>query len=86
MNLKSNVSLPFVNKVGLQEVLFFTKHLSIMLKAGIPITEALETSVEQTKSPAFIEVLKNVNDDIRYIRSELGISGNTASEELCPKK
>lgn len=50
---------PF-NKVRYLDRLLFTKHLSTMVKAGIPITEALNTLIDQTKSKVFRSVLEDV--------------------------
>lgn len=69
MNLKTNIDLPFLNKVSPQDLLFFTKHLAIMMKAGIPITDGLETLVEQTKSSNFKTTLGVVLEDIRNGKS-----------------
>lgn len=54
----------FFAGVSHQERLFFTKHLSILLKSGIILTEALQILVEQTKSDAFRIVLKSILRDI----------------------
>ncbi len=69
MNLKSQISFPFLKKVSSQEILLFTKHLATMMKAGIPITEALETSKEQTKSAYFKKVLDECLEDIKEGKS-----------------
>lgn len=45
--------LPGLKKVSFTEILLFTKHLDTMVKAGIPIDEALETLKEQSKSKYF---------------------------------
>lgn len=60
-----NISLPFVSKVSAQEMLFFTKHLATMIKSGIPITDALDTLLEQTKSSYFKETISGILDDIK---------------------
>lgn len=45
--------------------LLFTKHVSVMLKSGISLSETLETLVAQTKSDAFKNVLTHIVKDIR---------------------
>lgn len=47
------------SRVTDQDVLFFTKHLSMMLGSGVPIAEALDTLQGQVK-PAFQKVLARV--------------------------
>lgn len=46
------------------EIVFFTKHLATMLKAGIPINEALETLQKQTRHAYFQKVLSEIIDDL----------------------
>lgn len=62
------MELPNLNKllfrVSQLDVLFFTKHLSVMLKSGIPIAEAISTLKDQTKNVTFKEVLGKVQADI----------------------
>ena len=41
----------FGGKVGLLDLTNFTKHMSVMLKSGISISETLETLYAQTKAP-----------------------------------
>lgn len=62
MKLTTQVNL--LGRVTFQEKLLFTKHLDTMIKAGIPITEALETLVEQAKSPTFVKIVKKVLSDV----------------------
>lgn len=47
------------------EVEVFTRQLSTMLSAGIPMLEALEILADQTESPGFKFCLSKVVDDIR---------------------
>src|SRR3989344_1770526 len=61
--LKGNISI--FNRVSFLEKLLFTKHLSIMLKSGIPISEAISTIEEQTASPAFKNVLQGLVKEIQ---------------------
>lgn len=47
------------------ERLVFTKHLAIMVKAGIPLAEALDIAQEQTNSPGLKKLLEKITADIR---------------------
>lgn len=62
------MKLPNINnllfRVTTLDVLFFTKHLSVMLKSGIPIAEAVSTLKDQTKNISFKEILDKVQADI----------------------
>jgi len=49
--------------VSVTEKLFFAKHLSIMVKAGVPMDEAIETIMEQA-TPELKKVLKSIGKDI----------------------
>jgi len=62
MNLK-NIEL--LGRVSFVEKLLFTKHLLIMTKSGINLSEAIETIAAQTKSVTLRRVLEEVNKDIR---------------------
>src|SRR3990170_6235767 len=45
-------------QVSFQERLLFTKHLGVMVKAGIPLTDSLDTLAKQTKYPKFRAILE----------------------------
>lgn len=47
-------------KIPFQEKILFTKHLSTMYKAGIPLPEIIQTLITQTKQESFKKVLKSV--------------------------
>ncbi len=50
-------------KVGLLDLTNFTKHMSVMLKSGISISETLETLYSQTKSPRLKKATKHILTD-----------------------
>jgi len=52
------------NKVSAQDLAQFANNLSVMLKSGIAIDQALETLVEQTRSPYFKKSIVNVSESI----------------------
>jgi len=54
----------FSARVPYLEKLLFTKHLSVLTKSGINITESLETLASQTKSSGFKNILFKVLKDI----------------------
>ncbi len=62
-------SFTIFKKVNQQEKLVFTKHISVMLKAGLPVTEVLETLASQTRSSYFKEVLTAVLSDVKNGKS-----------------
>ena len=50
--------------VPFSEVFLFTKHLSVLLKSGIPIVEAIDIIRQQTKSAGARKVFKSVSQDV----------------------
>lgn len=50
--------------VSQKEKIFFTEHLSLMIKGGIPISEAIETLRNETKSSTFRKALDGVSKRI----------------------
>ncbi len=56
-------SLPFQD-VSLKEKMFFTRNLQVMISAGLPLTEALETLALQTENKKFKRVLKSIREEI----------------------
>ncbi len=46
--------------VSQKEKIFFTEHLSLMIKGGIPVSEAVETLKDETKSSTFKKALDNI--------------------------
>ncbi|HET7630404.1 MAG TPA: type II secretion system F family protein [Candidatus Saccharimonadales bacterium] len=53
------------NKVPNKELVIFTRQLSTMVSAGVPIMQALTTLAKQVESPAFKKVLGEVTKDIQ---------------------
>jgi type IV pilus assembly protein PilC len=51
-------------KVKLKELVIFTRQLSTMISAGVPLTRALSTMQSQTESKYFQSVVGNVTKDI----------------------
>jgi len=67
ISLESAEKIKFVHKfsflggrISHTEKLIFTKHLSIMIKAGLPLRESVDTISEQTDSERFKKILKDI--------------------------
>ncbi len=54
-----------VKRVPLQEKLNFARNLSVMIRAGLPLTRALDTLERQTSSAAFKPVINDITNNIR---------------------
>lgn len=61
-NLSSEISL--FGKVSLVDLLAFTKHISLMLKSGIALPEAIEILEKQTTHSSFKSLLQKVHQEI----------------------
>lgn len=61
-NLSSEVS--FFGNVNSVDVLAFTKHISLMLKSGIALPEAIEILEKQTTHAAFKKLLSQIHKEI----------------------
>ncbi len=59
---------PF-DKVKPLELLMFTKHMHIMIKSGVPISETLDTLANHAKSKYFKKVLRQVYEDVQSGKS-----------------
>lgn len=51
--------------IGYKDKLFFTKHLSLMVASGIPLTDSLDTLSEQTKSRKLKKVIFAISRDVK---------------------
>ena len=61
--MKKNEPMKLFGGIGLLDLANFTKHLSVMLKAGISISESLDTLLAQTKSPRLKKTIKQLMAD-----------------------
>jgi len=55
----------FKKKVSLKDKIIFTNQLAIMIKAGLPLIEALEALKEQTENPEFIKAISQITEEVR---------------------
>lgn len=56
--------IPFVNRVGLGDLVFFTRELSSMFSSGIPLVQALRILKEQVEKKALVEVITGIIADV----------------------
>jgi type IV pilus assembly protein PilC len=54
------INLSSFERVGAKERVIFTRQLSTLIKAGLPITQALATAVDQVTSEKFKDILQKV--------------------------
>lgn len=72
MNME--IRLPFVAPVAEKERAVFTRQLSTLLRAGMPLLRGLEVVARQERNRAFRRIIETLADDIR--------SGGTLSEAM----
>lgn len=53
-----------IRSVSLVERMFFARNLSVMIKAGLPLTRALEASAEESSNPKFSKIMLAILSDI----------------------
>ena len=56
--------IPFFNQISPKELVIFSRQLSVMVSATVPIIQALKVIVQQTKSVAFQDIISQVADDV----------------------
>ncbi len=54
-----------MNEIKFLDKLLFTKHLSMMIKSGITLSEALDAIASQTKGNKFRKVLNDISIDVK---------------------
>lgn len=62
MKLPALISI--INPIAPLDILFFTKHLAVMLKSGIPLVESIDTLKNQTKNSTLRKTLDKIQSDI----------------------
>jgi general secretion pathway protein F len=61
----SSASMPFVgNRVSGREIAMMTRQMASLIKANIPLVEALNAMVDQTEKPALKVILAQVRQDV----------------------
>lgn len=61
-----DIKLPkFLRRVSATDKMLFTRHLGIMLKAGLSFSRALTVLCEQTSNGYFKEILQVIQDDVQ---------------------
>lgn len=89
-----NISIPFMQGVKVADRMIVTRHLAVLIEAGVDLPKALGTVARQSKNPKFKEALVDIAEQIRQGRrfsetlarypkifSELYVSMVAAGEE-----
>lgn len=58
-------NIPFLNRVSLAERMMATRHLAVLIEAGVDLPRALSTLSRQTRNARFRGILTQIADEIR---------------------
>jgi len=73
---KAGIKAPRLRRVKLNEVLIFTRQLSTMVNAGLPLLQSLEILAEQAEDEVFAKVIREINASVE--------GGETFSDAIRP--
>ncbi len=62
----NNIQIPFLSKkkIKTKDLVIFTRQLSTMINAGVPLVRSLATMQSQTSNQTFEDILKEVSKDV----------------------
>jgi len=63
-----------LKRVSVVDKMLFTRHLGVMLKAGLPFSRSIAVLSEQTNNAYFVEILQSIQEDIQ--------KGNSLADSL----
>src|SRR5581483_2430135 len=61
---KKGRSLSFKNKVKIRDLVIFSRELSTMISAGVPLPRSLATLADQSENKYFKQVITQINHDV----------------------
>ncbi len=64
-----NINFSFLQKVSLSDKMIFSKNLSAMVSAGMPVVRGIETLARETSNKNFQKILKDIADNIKRGKS-----------------
>lgn len=59
-----NISLPFLNRIKIKDLVVFSRQLAVMSSATLPIVQALRILTEQTENIRFKTIISEIADDV----------------------
>ncbi len=62
---RRQVNISFLNRVGPRDLVFFSRQLSVMVVAGLPLVEALSVLKEQTDNSYLKKVVESISKDVQ---------------------
>lgn len=64
-SLTTSLRLPFLNRIKPEDMLLFSRQLSVMISAGLPLVRALEVLHKQTSNRILKQMVSEIADDVR---------------------
>jgi type IV pilus assembly protein PilC len=58
------IDLPFLNRIKVKDIVVFSRQLSVMASATVPIVQALRILTEQTKNPRMKKIVAEIGDEV----------------------
>jgi type IV pilus assembly protein PilC len=62
---RRSFSIPFVSSVKFSEKILVAEHLRVMIKAGMPIDDAIRVLQDQTRNAKLRDILEHVRNDVK---------------------
>ncbi|NCP17132.1 hypothetical protein CO134_03130 [Candidatus Kuenenbacteria bacterium CG_4_9_14_3_um_filter_39_14] len=59
-----NISIPFLNRIKIKDLVMFSRQLAVMSSATLPIVQSLRILAEQTENSRFKQIISEIGDDI----------------------
>ena len=63
-SIKTKITIPFLNRVSMKDVVIFARQFSIMIGAGVAMVQALRILVNQTENPNLKKVVAELADEV----------------------
>lgn len=63
--LKKEIHLPFLERVGAKDMVLFSRQLSVMVSAGLPLVRSLEVLVKQTTNRTLRRIVADITENVR---------------------
>lgn len=60
----NKISFSMLNRVGLKDLVLFSRQLSTLINAGIPIVQCLNVLIDQVENKNFKNIIMNIREDI----------------------
>ena len=62
---RRQINIPFLNRVGLRDLVFLSRQLSVMVAAGLPLVESLNVLKEQTENAYLRKVVEDISKNVQ---------------------